>query len=118
MPASPIAKYLTDNELPKDFESLEKVMIPDSATNCFWGVWFSKSDEKDKHTAELMWCPFGENPSICDNWCHAEEIDEQCSNVLDVIRDITGISFHMAIWKEINPKQTVRDNPLVILPSE
>ena len=33
MPASPIAKYLTDNELPKDFESLEKVMIPDSATN-------------------------------------------------------------------------------------
>ena len=118
MPASPIAKHLTDDEFPKDFESLEKVIIPDSATDSYWGVWFDKEDDPYDHTAWLMWCPFGENPSICDNWCHAEEIDEECRNVLDVIRDVTGISFHMAIWKEINPKQTVKDNPLVILPSE
>ena len=48
-----------------------------------------------------MWCPIGDNPSINDNWGHAEEIDESCKGVLDAIEAVYGISFHSHIFTEL-----------------
>ena len=111
MPSSPIAKKIT---LPDNWVHLQKTMIPDSDTSCYWSVWYDVtsvpvSTTKDKGiafeiikaTAWLMWCPFGDDPSVNDSWAHAEDIDESCRNVVTAIEAIYGVSFHESIWKEI-----------------
>ena len=37
MPASPITKEIT---LPDNWVQLQKTMIPDQATGCYWSVWY------------------------------------------------------------------------------
>ena len=98
MPASPIAKKIT---LPDNWVQLQKTMIPDSATHSYWSVWYDIDDKSTgnmspilKGTAWLMWCPFGDDPSVNDSWGHAEEIDEECRNVLTAIEAVYGVSFH------------------------
>ena len=113
MPASPIANKIT---LPDNWVQLQKTMTPDQATGCYWSVWYDWDEpikDKKKGTAWLMWCAIGEDPSVNDSWCHAEEINGDCRNVLDVIKSVYGVSFHESIWKEISPEQTVKDNPIV-----
>ena len=119
MPASPIAKKIT---LPDNWVQLQKTMIPDQATGCYWSVWYDVQIEdvdgkhgyaEGKGTAWLMWCPIGDDPSINDNWSHAEDIDDSCRNVLNTIEAVYGISFHENIWKEVSPEQTVKDNPII-----
>ena len=104
MPASPIIKDVT---LPDNWVQLQKTMIPDTETSCYWSVWFDVKDIDGfgtpnellcKGTAWLMWCPFGEDPSVNDSWCHAEEIDEDCMNVLTAIKSVYGVSFHDNMW--------------------
>ena len=95
MPASPIIKSNVvlsrcNSENPHLYDHLEKVIVPDSATGCYWSVWFGTMHLD----AWLMLCPFGDNPTITDNWSHAEEIDGDCKNVLDTIKSVYGISFH------------------------
>ena len=92
-----------------------KVIISDQATDSYWGVWY---DIKDKDTfgnpdellcngtAWLMWCPSELNPSVNDSWGHAEEIDDSCRNVLDVIESVYKVSFHESIWVDIPATET------------
>ena len=110
MPASPISKKMT---LPDNWVQLQKTMIPDSETSCYWSVWYDvKEVEKElerylpdellyKGTAWLMWCPFGENPAINDNWGHAEEIDESCRNILIAVEKVYGVGFHEHIFTDL-----------------
>ena len=110
MPASPISKEIT---LPDNWVHLQKTMIPDSNTACYWSVWYDPISleewkyNKDipalsgKGTAWLMWCPFGDDPSVNDSWCHAEEIGDSCRNVLTAIESVYGVSFHESIWVEM-----------------
>ena len=114
MPASPIVKEIT---LPDNWVQLQKTMIPDSNTHAYWSVWYDHKEIvepfTDVGTAWLMYCPFGDDPSINDSWGHVEEIDDSCRNVLTAIESVYGVSFHESIWKEITPEQTLKDNPLV-----
>ena len=125
MPASPISKEIT---LPNNWVQLQKVIISDQATACYWSVWydeskftkkwnvFSKRHGMPNHaqgTAWLMWCAFGDDPSVNDNWGHAEELSGDCKNVLTTIESVHGVSFHESIWKEISPAQTLKDNPII-----
>ena len=110
MPASPIARDI--ETMPDHWVHLQKTMIPDTETSCYWSVWY---DPPTKDTALfsnigrawLMWCPFNENPSVNDNWGHAEEIDESCRNVLTAIEAIYKVSFHDSIWVEIPSREIV-----------
>ena len=105
MPESPISKEIT---LPDNWVQLQKTMIPDSDTSCYWSVWYDMDDRlsrQSKGMAWLMWCAFGEDPSINDNWCHAEEIDEPCRNVLTAIESVYGVSFHDSIWVEMGSEE-------------
>ena len=100
MPASPIAKKIT---LPDNWVQLQKTMISDQATGCYWSVWYDESNTTTmpgvlQGTAWLMWCAIGDDPSVNDSWCHAEEIDEECRNVLTAIESIYGVSFHDSMW--------------------
>ena len=116
MPASPIAKKL--DVLPDNWVHLQKTMIPDSNTACYWSVWF---DVKDKDTfgnpdellcngtAWLMWCPIDDDPSVNDNWGHAEEINGDCKNVLDTILAVYDISFHEFIYHGMSKGQILKD---------
>ena len=113
MPASPISKEIT---LPDNWVQLQKTMIPDQATACYWSVWYDVGSGgwiETKGTAWLMWCPFGDDPTVNDSWGHVEDLDEDCKNVLTAIESVYGVSFHESIWVEITPEQVVRDNPLV-----
>ena len=115
MPASPIMKKVT---LPNNWVQLQKMFTPDQATACYWSVWF---DVKDKDTfgnpdellcngtAWLMWCAIGEDPSINDSWCHAEEINGDCKNVLDTILAVYDISFHEFIYHGMSKGQILKD---------
>ena len=94
MPASPISKKLNDNEFPKDWKSLNKVIIPDSKTAHYYGVWFWENNEY----ADLMCCHIEEDPSINDNWYHVEDLEKEHTSVLDTIQDVYGVSFHESIW--------------------
>ena len=105
MPSSPITKKVT---LPDNWVQLQKTMIPDQATASYWSVWFDVVDG----TAWLMWCPFGDDPSVNDSWGHAEEIDDSCRNVLTAIESVYGVSFHDSIWIPMTAEQVVKDNPL------
>ena len=101
MPASPITKEIT---LPDNWVQLQKTMIPDQATGCYWSVWYDPlSGEKGK--AWLMWCAIGEDPSVNDSWCHAEEIHKDCRNVLTAIEAVHGVSFHESIWVEMGAEE-------------
>ena len=97
MPASPIVKEMTP---PDNWVHLQKTMIPDQETGCYWSVWYDPLP-KGKGKAWLMWCAIGEDPSINDSWCHAEEISEECRNVLDTIKAVYGVSFHECIRVEM-----------------
>ena len=116
MPSSPITQEIT---LPDNWVHLQKTMIPDQATGCYWSVWYDvdhkESEWRDnwKGTAWLMWCPFGDDPSLNDNWGHVEDLDKDHTNILDTIKAVFGISFHESVWKEISPAQTLKDNPIV-----
>ena len=102
MPASPISKLVDESS--DIYPHLEKVIIPDQSTGCYWSVWYNLEKAYtylDRVTAHLMWCPIGDDPSINDSWSHAEEINGDCKNVLDTIEAVYGISFHESIWKEM-----------------
>ena len=100
MPASPISKEIT---LPDNWVHLQKTMIPDSNTCCYFSVWYNIEEMpyESKGTAWLMWCPFGDDPSVNDSWGHVEEIDDSCRNVLTAIESVYGVSFHESIWVEL-----------------
>ena len=105
MPASPISKEIT---LPDNWVHLQKTMIPDSNTCCYWSVWYDIDDKSTgnmspirKGTAWLMWCPIDDDPSVNDNWGHVEEISGDTKNVLTAIESVYGVSFHESIWVEI-----------------
>ena len=123
MPASPITKEIT---LPDNWVQLQKTMIPDSTTHCYWSVWYDLEDtykvnsiipgkynDVSDGTAWLMWCAIGDDPSINDSWCHAEEIDDSCRNVLNAVESVYCVSFFESIWKDITPEQMLKDNPIV-----
>ena len=128
MPSSPIMKDIT---LPDKWVHLQKTIIPDQATASYWSVWFDAeaiSNEpvvrewsaeercrgrRNNGTAWLMWCPFGDDPSLNDNWGHVEDLDGDCKNALTAIESVYGVSFHESVWKEISPAQTLKDNPIV-----
>ena len=108
MPASPITRKV---ELPDNWVQLQKTMIPDEATGCYWSVWYDwklftnktmVSVDDVEGTAWLMWCPFGDDPSVNDHWGHAEEIDDSCRNVLTAIESVYGVSFHESIWVKMD----------------
>ena len=112
MPSSPIAKKL--DVLPDNWVHLQKTMIPDSTTSSYWSVWYDCCDltdteeawlnckiHKKKNTAWLMWCPFGDDPSVNDSWGHVEELDDSCRNVLNAIESVYCVSFHESIWVEM-----------------
>ena len=98
MPASQIEKEII---LPDNWDQLEKTMIPDQATACYWSVWYNAKAGCRVGTASLMWCAMGDDPSVNDHWCHAEEINGDCKNVLTVIESVHGVSFHESIWVEM-----------------
>ena len=115
MPASPISKEMT---LPDNWIHLQKTMIPDSNTCCYWSVWYNldhtykrnsiipgKHDDVSEGTAWLMWCPFGDDPSVNDNWGHVEDLEEDCRNVLTAIESVYGVSFHESIWVEMGAEE-------------
>ena len=103
MPASPISKEIT---LPDNWVQLQKTMIPDNNTACYWSVWYDKdTHENDNGTAWLMWCPIDDDPSVNDSWGHAEEIDDSCRNVLTAIESVYGVSFHDSIWVEMGKEE-------------
>ena len=105
MPASPIVKEII---LPDNWVHLQKTMIPDSNTCCYWSVWYDWDEpikDKKKGTAWLMWCPFGDDPSVNDHWGHVEEIDDSCRNVLTAIESVYGVSFHDSIWVEMGNEE-------------
>ena len=92
--------------LPDHWVHLQKTMIPDQATGCYWSVWYEPQTKDKKAEAWLMWCAIGDDPSINDSWCHAEEINEECRNVLYAIESIYGVSFHDSIWVEMGNGET------------
>ena len=93
MPSSPIIKEIT---LPDNWVHLQKTMTPDDETGCYWSVWYDPLPN-GKGKAWLMWCAIGEDPSVNDSWCHAEDIDESCRNVLTAIESVYKVSFHESI---------------------
>ena len=102
MPSSPIAKKIT---LPDNWVHLQKTMIPDSKTSCYWSVWYDIEEAshgrhqwKYNGTAWLMWCPFGDDPSVNDHWGHVEDLDGDCMNVLTAIEAVYGVDFKDSIW--------------------
>ena len=106
MPSSPISKDIT---LPDNWVQLQKVIISDQATDSYWGVWYDIGRSHKQGVVEgkawLMWCPFGDDPSVNDSWGNAEEIDGDCKNALDVIESVYGVSFHESIWVELPAKE-------------
>jgi hypothetical protein len=113
MPASPIARDISKEDLPKDWKSLDKVIIPDNATAHYYGVWYDVYHDKPSR-AWLMCCHIEDNPSINDNWYHVEEMEEEHRHICDMIQDIYGVSFHDSIWVKMTATEVVKRNPLVL----
>ena len=65
MPASPIAKKVT---LPDNWVQLQKTMIPDDNTGCYWSVWYDAALQEWNGTAWLMCCAIGDDASENDWW--------------------------------------------------
>ena len=105
MPSSPIIKKL--DIIPNNWVHLQKTIIPDQATGCYWSVWYD--NDESKSTAWLMWCPIGDDPSVNDNWSHAEELNGDCKNVLDTILAVYDISFHEFIYHGMSKGQILKD---------
>ncbi len=108
MPGSPIMKEVT---LPDNWVQLQKMLTPDQDTGCYWSVWYDESNTTTmpgvaQGTAWLMWCAIGDDPSVNDNWCHAEEINGDCKNALTTIESVYGVSFHDSIWVEMGNGET------------
>ena len=101
MPASPIVKEIT---LPDNWVHLQKTFIPDSNTYCYQSVWYDPLPN-GKGKAWLMWCPFGDDPSVNDSWGHSEEIGEESRDVLTAIESVYGVSFHESIWVEMGTEE-------------
>ena len=110
MPSSPVMKQVT---LPDNWVQLQKIIIPDQTTDCYWSVWFDNDDVGNKGIAWLMWCPFDEAAQFNDNWHHVEDMTDDCRNILNVIESVFGVSFLESIWKDITPEQMWKDNPIV-----
>ena len=112
MPSSPVMKKVT---LPDNWVQLQKIIIPDQATACYWSVWYDVELKfpKGKGTAWLMWCQFDDAAQFNDNWHHVEDMTDDCRNILNVIESVFGVSFHESIWKDITPEQMWKDNPIV-----
>ena len=106
MPSSPIIKKL--DVIPNNWVHLQKTIIPDQFTGCYWSVWYDIDDEP-KSTAWLMCCAIGDDPSVNDSWGHAEEINEDCKNVLDTILAVYDISFHEFIYHGMSKGQILKD---------
>ena len=110
MPSSPIMKRI---KLPDNWVHLQKIMIPDSTTSSYWSVWYDVDGivgdlafgVKSEGTAWLMWCPFGDDPSVNDNWGHVEDLDDSCRNVLTAIESVYKVSFHDSIWVEMGNEE-------------
>jgi len=102
MPASPIVKEMTP---PDNWVHLQKTIIPDIVTASYWSVWYDPPTNMKNGTAWLMWCPFGDDPSVNDSWGHVEEIDDSCRNVLTAIESVYGVSFHDSIWVEMGKEE-------------
>ena len=106
MPASPIMKKVV---LPDNWVQLQKTMIPDSETYCYWSVWYDIGRSYKQGVVEgkawLMWCPIDDDPSVNDSWGHAEEIGEESRNVLTAIESVYGVSFHDSIWVEMGNEE-------------
>ena len=100
MPASPISRDIEKKDLPKDWQSLDKVIVPDSNTAHYYGVWYDVYHDKPSRVW-LMCCYIDDNPSINDNWYHVEEMEEVHRPILDTIQDVFGVSFHDSIWVEM-----------------
>ena len=99
MPASPVTR--TIKPLPKNWKKLEKVMIMDDSTACYFRVEFSEANSlkyttKPKHDplAWLLYCYIDDNPSKIDNWGYVEEMYGIHKNTLDTIQAVIGVSFH------------------------
>ena len=116
MPASPITKKL--DKLPDNWEHLQKTMIPDQATASYWSVWYDldrtykrnsiipgKYDDVSEGTAWLMWCPFGDDPSVNDSWGHVENLDGNVKDLLTAIESVYGVSFHESILVEMGSEE-------------
>ena len=116
MPSSPITKKV--QPLPDNWVHLQKTMIPDSNTCCYFSVWYDCCDltdpkeewlnckiHKKKNTAWLMWCPFGDDPSVNDTWGHVEELSGDTKNVLTAIESVYKVSFHECVWVELPAKE-------------
>ena len=105
MPSSPITKKV--QPLSDNWVQLQKTIIPDQATASYWSVWYDvnkivgQKEIVGTGTAWLMWCPFGDDPSINDSWSHAEEINGDCKNVITAIEAIHKVSFHEDILEHI-----------------
>ena len=110
MPASPIRKKVT---LPDNWVQLQKTIIPDQATACYWGVWYAPKETEDIGIAWLMWGPIDDDPSVNDSWGHAEEIDDSCRNVLTAIEAVHGVSFHDCIWVEMGVNKEFPAKPII-----
>ena len=137
MPSSPIGKKASESI--KMYEHLNKVIIPDRATDHYYSIWYSnpteikrKGNRMGKYTsktilgvetvigtkrvlfdADLMCCQMDDNPTEEHNWYHVEDLEKDHYNVLDTIKAVFGISFHDSIWKEISPEQIAKDNPII-----
>ena len=110
MPASPIVKEIT---LPDNWVHLQKTFIPDSNTCCYQSVWYDPLPN-GRGKAWLMWCPFGDDPSVNDSWGHSEEIGEESRNVLTAIESVYGVSFHDSIWVEMGTGNELPSGPVAI----
>jgi len=115
MPSTPIGKRVRESI--DIYEHLNKVIIPDRATDHYYSVWYSNMEEKGTDfrmfDADLMCCQMDDNPTEEHNWYHVEDLEKDHYNVLDTIEAVFGISFHESVWKEISPKQILKDNPII-----
>ena len=111
MPSSPITKEIT---LPDNWVQLQKTMIPDSETSCYWSVWYdigrSHKQGVVEGTAWLMGCPFGDDPTVNDSWGHVENLEEDCRNVLTAIESVYGVSFHDCVWVKMGATEVFPAN--------
>ena len=106
MPSSPIRRQLTKDEFPKDWESLNKVIIKDNNTASYLAVDFNI----DNLTASLMYCYIDDDPSLMVNWGHVEDLEKESRPILNTIQDVTGVSFHDSIWVQMTATETVREH--------
>ena len=62
----------------------------------------------------MMYCPFGDDPSVNDSWGHVEEIDDSCRNVLNAVESVYCVSFHDSIWVEMGVGNELPSGPVAI----